>query len=97
MIMRDPLGTWEPLSSPSSKAAGDTAHQLQIDPRLRVRGRGGRPTDAPMVSPNEGNEVRREGRQGVGASHITVEPGEPSQRDPGEGRGRRLMNRWRET
>jgi hypothetical protein len=29
-----------------------------------------------MVSPNEGNEVRREGRTGVGASRSTVEPGE---------------------
>ena len=40
MITRDPLGTWETLPFPSSKAAGDTAHQLPIDPRLRVRGRG---------------------------------------------------------
>ena len=40
MITRVPPGTWEPLSFPSSQAAGDTAHQLQIDPRLRVRGRG---------------------------------------------------------
>ena len=29
-----------------------------------------------MVSPNEGNEVRRDGRQGVGASPSTDEPGE---------------------
>ena len=36
-----------------------------------------------MVSPSEGNEVRREGRQGVGASHTTVEPGEPSRGTPG--------------
>ena len=34
-------GTWETLPFPSSQAAGDTAHQLQIDPRLRVRGRRG--------------------------------------------------------
>ena len=40
MITRVPPGTWETLSFPSSKAAGDTAYQLQIDPRLRVRGRG---------------------------------------------------------
>ena len=97
MITRDPLGTWETLPFPSSTAAGDTAYQLQVDPRLRVRGRGGRTTDATMVSPSEGNEVRREGRQGVGAFHSTGEPGEPSRRDPGEGRRRRLMNRWRET
>ncbi len=41
MITRVPPGTWETLSFPSSKAAGDTAYQLPIDPRLRVRGRGG--------------------------------------------------------
>ena len=41
MITRVPPGTWETLSFPSSQAAGDTAHQLQIDPRLRVRGRRG--------------------------------------------------------
>ena len=41
MITRVPPGTWETLSFPSSQAAGDTAYQLQIDPRLRVRGRGG--------------------------------------------------------
>ena len=32
--------------------------------------------DAREVSPNEGNEVRRDGRMGVGASRSTVEPGE---------------------
>ena len=31
---------------------------------------------ARVVSPNEGNEVRRDGRTGVGASRSTVEPGE---------------------
>ena len=97
MITRDPLGTWETLPFPSSKAAGDTAYQLQNDPRLRVRDRGGRTTDATMVSPSEGNEVRRDGRQGVGASRSTDEPGELPRMDPGEGRGRRFMNRWRET
>ncbi len=97
MITRVPPGTWETLSFPSSKAAGDTAYQLQIDPRLRVRGRGGRTTDATMVSPSEGNEVRRDGQQGVGASRSTVEPGELPRMDPGEGRGRRFMNRRRET
>ena len=49
MITRVPPGTWETLPLPSSKAAGDTAYQLQIDPRLRVRGRGGQTTDATMV------------------------------------------------
>ena len=82
MITRVPPGTWETLSSPSSLAAGDTAYQLPIDPRLRVRGRGGRTRDATMVSPSEGNEVRRNGRQGVAAPHSTVEAGEPSRGTP---------------
>ena len=43
MITRVPPGTWETLPLPSSQAAGDTAYELQIDPRLRVRGRGDEP------------------------------------------------------
>ena len=86
MITRVPPGTWETLSFPSSKAAGDTAYQLQIDPRLRVRGRGGRTTDATMVSPSEGNEARRNGRQGVAASHSTVAAGNQPQ-GPRQGKG----------
>ncbi len=82
MITRVPPGTWETLSFPSSTAAGDTAYQLPIDPRLRVRGRGGRTTDATMVSPSEGNEARRNGRQGVAAPHSTVEAGEPTRGTP---------------
>src|SRR5271166_5383739 len=82
MITRVPPGTWETLPLPSSKAAGDTAYQLPIDPRLRVRGRGGRTTDATMVSPSEGNEARRNGRQGVAAPHSTVEAGEPTRGTP---------------
>ena len=39
-----------------------------------------------MVSPSEGNEVRRKGRQGVAAPHSTVEPGEPSRGTPGRER-----------
>ena len=39
-----------------------------------------------MVSPSEGNEVRREGRQGVGASRSTAEPGEPPE-GPWGGKG----------
>ena len=66
MITRVPPGTWETLSFPSSTAAGDTAYQLPIDPRLRVRGRDG--TDNGR---NDGIAKRRKrstanGRQGVG-------------------------------
>jgi hypothetical protein len=39
-----------------------------------------------MVSPSEGNEVRRKGRQGVEVSHSTAEPGEPSRRTLGRER-----------
>jgi len=43
-----------------------------------------------MVSPSEGNEVRRDEWQGVGTSRSTVEVGEPYRRDPAEGRGCRF-------
>src|SRR5271169_78217 len=37
----------------------------------------GRTGDKTTVSPSEGNEVRRNGRQEVGASRSTADPGEP--------------------
>ena len=82
MITRVPPGTWETLSPPSSKAVGDTAHQLQDDPRPRVRSRGGRTTDATMVLPSEGDEARRDGWQGVAAPHSSGEAGERPIRTP---------------
>ena len=45
---------------------------------------------ASVVPPSEGNEVRREGRQGVGASDSTVEAGELSPEDPAEESGCRI-------
>src|SRR5271168_46343 len=46
-------------------------------PRPRaLRRDAGSKQDARVVSPNEGNEVRREGRTGVGASRSTDEAGE---------------------
>ena len=88
MITRVPPGTWETLPSPSK--AG-WRHRLPTpgDPRPRVRGRRGRTTDATMVSPSEGNEVRRNGRQGVAASHSTVEPGNHPE-GPGGGSAAKL-------
>ncbi len=62
MITRVPQGTWETLPFPLSKPAGDTGYQLQVDPRFRDRNRWGRTTVAPVVSPSEGNEARRNGR-----------------------------------
>jgi RNA-directed DNA polymerase len=49
------------------------------------------------VPPSEGNEVRRDGRQGVGASYSTNEAGELTRQDPVEGRGRRIADRLRGT
>ena len=51
----------------------------RLIPSLRPRLVGTKNGTRTMVSPNEGNEVRREGRQGVGASHSTAEPGELTQ------------------
>ncbi len=82
MIMRVPPGTWETLPFPLSQPAGDTGYQLQVDPRLRDRSRGGRNSVAPVVSPSEGNEARRNGRQGVAAPQSTVEAGEPTRGTP---------------
>ena len=45
--------------------------------RPRVCGRTGTKRRRSKVSPSEGNEVRREGLQEVGASRSTAEPGEP--------------------
>jgi hypothetical protein len=53
--------------------------------------------DARVVSPSEGNEVRRNRRTGVGASRSTVEVGEPlrgTRRREGDALSH---NRWRET
>ena len=53
--------------------------------------------DARVVSPSEGNEVRREGRTGVGASRSTVESGEPFRGTRWREGGAMSRNRWRET
>ncbi len=53
MIARVPPGTWETLPFPLSQPAGGTGHQLQVDPRLRDRSRGGRNAVAAVVSPSE--------------------------------------------
>jgi len=49
---------------------------------------GSKRAGAEAVSEGEGNEAGGEGWQGVGAPHSTVEAGEPTRRDPVEGRGR---------
>ena len=56
---------------------------IPISPCPRPRAPvGGSKSGARVVSPNEGNEVRRDGRQGVGASHSSEEAGELDRRTP---------------
>ena len=70
MITRVPPGTWETLPLPSSQAAGDTAYQLQIDPRLRVRGRGGRTRTQRWYRPAK--ETKRGEMGGRESQHLIV-------------------------
>jgi hypothetical protein len=51
---------------------------------------GSKQEGAIAVSEGEGNEAQGEGWQGVGASKSTEEAGEPTRRDPVEGRGRHI-------
>jgi len=65
-------------------------------PRLCVPA-GGSESGARVVSPTEGKEGRRKGRQGVGASHSSDEAGELDRRTP-RSQGDAVSNdRWRET
>src|SRR5208337_3326945 len=75
-------GTWETLPSPS-KCRPETrlTNSRWIHGSASGAG-GGRTTDATMVSPSEGNEARRNGRQGDAAPHSTVEAGEPTRGTP---------------
>jgi len=57
----------------------------------------GRTGDETTVSPSEGNEVRRDGRQGDGASHSNVEAGELDRRTPRSEGDAVSTDRWRET
>ena len=70
-------------------------------PTPRAHGRASRPagskSGARVVSPSEGNETRRDERQGVGASHSTDEAGEPNQGTPRREGDAVSKDRWRET
>ena len=55
--------------------------QLQARGR-RTRQPRERNAGATVVPPSEGNEVRRDGRQGVGAPHTTCDAGEPTRGTP---------------
>src|SRR3712207_104160 len=56
-------------------------HQLQARGRRTRRPRERKP-GATVVPPSEGNEARRNGRQGVGAPHTTDDAGEPTRGTP---------------
>jgi len=51
-------------------------------PTIVRRDRREQTTTHTVVSPSEGNEARRDGRLGVGASHRIEEAGEPSRGTP---------------
>ena len=71
-------GTWETLPSPSKSRLEPRLTNSRMIHSLRPRLMGTNHGTKPMVSPSEGNEARRKGRQGVAASHSTAEPGEPN-------------------
>ena len=88
-----PPGTWEAPSSPiqqyrHERGAGYKLPQI-CTPILSGRCVAKIP-DKGSVPPSEGNEVRRDGRRGVGAAHSTADAGEPVPWDPVEGRGSRI-------
>ena len=56
------------------------------DPGRRARPRRGAKSEPSAVRPSEGNEVRPDGRQGVGALRSTGEAGELAPEDPVDGK-----------
>jgi hypothetical protein len=52
------------------------------EPTVARRDRWEQTATQPVVSPSEGNEARRDGRSGVGASHSIDEAGEPLRGTP---------------
>ena len=83
-------GTWETRSSPPTFSGSGPGIPTPRSPRPSVPAAGSK-QGARVVSPGD-NEARREGRTGVGASHISVEAGERALPDPGERRGRRVVD-----
>jgi hypothetical protein len=81
-VLQEP---WEILSSPPTNRGRGTADQNPGPGRCVPRPRE-RIGDARVVPPSEGNEARREGRQGVAVSRMTREVGELSPRGPRGGK-----------
>ena len=83
------------LHPESRKGATGTENPWSVGSAAWPDGSGYRPVHesiaAGVVPPSEGNEARRDGRPGIGASHSTVEAGELAPEDPVKGRGCRMM------
>jgi hypothetical protein len=75
-------GTWETPLSPPRFPAREPEDQLPGAPGRASSVDGSKVTTHTVVSPSEGNEARREGRWGVGASHTIGEAGEPFRGTP---------------
>ena len=97
MLTRVHPGTWETLPSPQ-KSSGLGAGR----PKPRPAGArcsatcGSEKTGAAAVPPSEGNEARRDGRQGVAAPRSTGEAGEATRGTPWREGGVGGWNRWRD-
>ena len=92
---RGPREPGRPCPSPPTFRLGRPEHQLPgaHGPASRAAGS---EQGARVVSPSEGNEVRRDGRRESERLIVPMKRGNRP-RDPVEGRGRRVTNRWRET
>ncbi len=86
-----PPGTWEILSSPCEKNREETGLPTPGPVAGRAQqATGAEHMSAPRYRRAKEDEVRRDGRQEVGAPHSTDEAGEPAYGDPVEGRGSRV-------
>src|SRR5580693_5685276 len=77
-VLQEPGRPFHLLGNSRREVPGD---QLQARGRRIWRPRE-RDTDATGIPPSEGNEVRRDGWWGVGASHSTDDAGEPTRGTP---------------
>jgi RNA-directed DNA polymerase len=85
-------GTWEALSiSVVVVNCGTEGPPQTLQLAAGVLPGSGANRSTTTVSPNEGNEVKREGRQGFREAHSTADAGTPTPRDPAEGRGGQVM------
>ena len=88
-------GTWETLVSPRMRAGGATGGTSPGPGRwLPLTWERNEKPNA--VRPNEGNEVRSEGQQGVGAPHSSVETGTLGHKTLRSEGGAESWNCWEE-